>query len=265
MQELPHQFISIYGKALLGGIEVTLEDLVRAIAIDDSAHVLDHVQAVKEVLLEYDLALMPELTSGDMTTVRVLRQGQVPRKTQTEVVSEISRGESTTREFKSSLLYDRKRAAAMPETPKAELRSEDVTHSCLKTIAAFLATFGGVVHVGVNDAGECIGIEDDFCCLKDENGEKDIWELHLRNLVSSRFKDGDSVNNYVRVTFLEIDGRTVARLEVQRRRKLSFLRKKDADFRLYRRQGNRTIEVKIDEVEEFLEIRGKGVGETELT
>jgi hypothetical protein len=51
----------------------------------------------------------------------------------------------------------------------------------------------------------------------------------------------------------------VARIEVQKRRKLVFL-KKDGAFHLYVRQGNRTMEIPIDEVEDFLEIARKGRG-----
>jgi predicted HTH transcriptional regulator len=259
-QTLPHQFISIYTKALQGGTEVTLEELAKATGIDSTTHILDQVQSIRQILQEFELTLMPDLTSGEMTTIRVLRQVKILGNTQEEVVREISRGENTTHEYKSSLIYDHKRAAAGPSTPKTQLKSDEVTHSCLKTIGAFLAASGGVVYVGVNDAGQCIGIENDFYFLKQGNGDRDSWELHLRNLISSRFKDGDAVNNYVQIAFFEIQGKTIVRLEVQRRTKLSFL-KKDTDFGLYRRQGNRTIEVKIDEVEEFIELRRKEVEE----
>jgi hypothetical protein len=264
MQTLPRQFINIYTKALKGGTEVTLEELAKAIGIDSATHILDQVQLIRQILQQFELTLMPDLISGEMTTVRVLQQAKVSRKTQEEVVDEISRGENTTHEYKSSLMYDHKRAAAEPSAPKTQLKSDEVTHSCLKTVGAFLAASGGVIYVGVSDAGECIGIEDDFCFLKQGNGDRDSWELHLRSLISSRFKDGDSVNNYVQITFFEIHGKTIARLEVQQRTKLSFLKKdlkKDMDFGLYRRQGNRTIEVRIDEVEEFIELRRKEVGE----
>ena len=108
--------------------------------------------------------------------------------------------------------------------------------------------------MGVNNDGEYVGIESDFLLLKLGYGTRDDWELHLRNLVSSRFKDGAAVNNYVETNFVEIEQKVIARLHVQGRRQLSFL-KKDAGFALYCRQGNRTVEVKIDEIEELLELR----------
>jgi predicted HTH transcriptional regulator len=171
------------------------------------------------------------------------------------VLREIADGETSTREFKSSLIYDHKKATANPGMLTHDLKSDDVTHSCLKTIAAFLATAGGVLYAGIDDTGECVGIEFDFHFLKQGSHSKDSWELHLRNLITGRFKDGDSINDYVSVAFVEIGKeKTAARISVQRRRVLSFLMRNNA-FTLYRRQGPRTVEVVIEELEEFIEFR----------
>jgi len=69
-----------------------------------------------------------------------------------EVKELIARGESKTLEFKSTLRWNVK------ENRKDALQ---ITHAVLKTIAAFLNTEGGDLIIGVNDAGEVVGIEQD--------------------------------------------------------------------------------------------------------
>ena len=65
---------------------------------------------------------------------------------------DFKRGESKTLEFKSTLRWNTK-----------EDRKDDkvITHSALKTVAAFLNTDGGDLLIGVRDDGSIIGIERD--------------------------------------------------------------------------------------------------------
>lgn len=250
----PIDFLPIYTKAIQGGTEVTLQELIYALQLEGMPHVLEQVQSVKKTLAQCQLELLPDLTTGDLKNTRILRGLRGKNISPEVVISEISKGETVEQEFKSSLIYDVNRAAAAPSTPLSQLKSDEVAYSCLRTIAAFLTSTGGVLYVGVNDEDQCIGIEPDFLLLKHGQANADEWELHLRNLISTRFKDGVSVNDYVRIAFVKMQGKIVARLEVHKRKKLSFL-KKGEGFVLFRRQGNRTVEVKIDEIEEFLELR----------
>jgi len=246
-------FLIIFAKAIQGGTEITIEHLIAAIGFPERDHLLEKVRAVEQVLAESQLEISPPLTTGTLTTTRVLRP-KVPQPFSPEtLIGEIANGESATREFKSSLVYDHRRALAVPNTPLLQLRSEEVTHSCLRTIGAFLTCAGGLLLVGVNDGGVCIGIEPDYGLLGHEGGE-DRWEQHLRNLIRGRFLEGQSVNDYLEVRFVGVGRATVAVLRVQKRKKLSFL-KKGEGFCLYRRQGNTTVEVRMEEIEEFLDLR----------
>ncbi|GAI03385.1 unnamed protein product, partial [marine sediment metagenome] len=61
-----------------------------------------------------------------------------------------------------------------------------------KTIAAVSNAEGGTLLIGVNDDGEIIGLERDFTSLK---GNRDEFELHLRNLINNHFGKVFASNN----------------------------------------------------------------------
>lgn len=251
---LPLQFLGLYAKAVQGGTEVTLEGLSRALELEDTLPILDQLQIVKTTIGQCGLQLMPDFAAGALDTIRLLRPINRPTIDEAMVRTAICKGETATQEFKSSLLYDHKRAEAAPNTPLQELKAQSVLYSCLKTVAAFLTCGGGGIYVGIGDDEQVIGIQFDFRLLKGGNGDPDAWELELRNHIEGRFKDGNLANDYVVVDFVPIDNVTIAHVVVQGRCQLSFL-KKDASWALYRRQGNRSVEVTIDEVEEFLSFR----------
>ncbi len=82
----------------------------------------------------------------------------------------VAAGEDEYHEFKATLRWD------IRESRVNKVLEEVV----LKTIAAFNNKEGGMLIIGASDDGEVIGLEDDYNCLKD--GDKDKFELHLRNL-----------------------------------------------------------------------------------
>ncbi|MGH8018188.1 MAG: AlbA family DNA-binding domain-containing protein [Opitutaceae bacterium] len=54
----------------------------------------------------------------------------------------------------------------------------------MKTVAAFANSQGGTLLIGVDDAGNILGLEHDYLSLQD--GNRDKFELHLRNLLTDR-------------------------------------------------------------------------------
>lgn len=84
-----------------------------------------------------------------------------------DIANEIAAGEGKGREFKSTLRWN----------IRAERNDEVITHSCLKTIAAFLNTDGGVLFIGIDDDGNPLGLDlDNF-----QNDDKFL--LHLMNVI----------------------------------------------------------------------------------
>jgi predicted HTH transcriptional regulator len=162
----------------------------------------------------------------------------------------VNQGESDLREFKSSLLFDHKRAQRQPGVKPRDCKSDEVLFSTLKTVAAFLNSEGGTLVVGVSDSGEVLGLEYDFQLQETPNADK--WELHIRNIIKSRFLDGGAINDYVRITVLEISGKQIAQIDVLPRPDISFVTKESREYCVFRRQGNSTTQVQITEFEEFL-------------
>ena len=247
------KFLKLYAAATSSSCETTLQELIDSLELGETGFVLEQIEEVRQRLSALSLELAPGLTSGDLTSYRILRSSSRRLHDTESVQAEIALGESSHREFKSSLFYDVKRAEAVPTTPLEQLKSTEVLRSSLKTVAAFLTCGGGTLFLGVTDSASCCGIERDFLLMK--GGNADVWESELRSNIVGKFEGGVAVNDYVELTFIQASGLTVARLEVQGRRKLSFIRGKDGAFGLYRRQGNRSVAVPINEIEEFLQFR----------
>ncbi len=243
----------IVSKVLTSGCEVTLESLITD--LDAKGMALDQLDEVRRFVSEWSFDLIPPLTTGDFRTTRILRSQNRNQHTPETILLELRQGETSDRECKASLHYDHKRAVSAPEILLQQLRSEAVLCSALKTVAAFMNSGGGVLFVGVSDDLLPIGLREDCLLLGYPDFDADKWQLELRNQITGKFKDGIPVNDYIEVVFVELEGRWVARVNVLARKRLAFL-KHDGGIHLYRRQGNRTAEVKIDEVEDFLEMRG---------
>jgi len=240
--------------ALTVGCEINLGELIEALKVEGM--LLDQLNTVKQFVSDWSFEIAPPLTQGDFSTPRIMRTQRRAQHSLDTVLQEIRQGESVCREFKSSLLYDYKRAVAVPDTPLPQLKSSAVLFSTLKTIAAFLNSDGGVLFVGVSDSAETLGLANDCLLLGREEPDLDKWHLEVRSQITGKFKDGALINDYVDVSFVESGGKHIARIQILPKKKLSFMKAEEGNgFRLFRRQGNRTMEVLIEEVEDFLVYR----------
>ena len=99
------------------------------------------------------------------------------------VVELIEQGENSSLELKTTIRWDLK-------LNQINKKLEDVV---LKTIAAFSNGEGGTLIIGVNDDGEIEGLHHDYATLT--NGDKDKFELHLRNLLNKEYGVDFATNN----------------------------------------------------------------------
>lgn len=247
-------FPTIVSAALTTGYEVSLYTLIDV--IKPPGLLLEQVEVVRKLIAEWSLDIKPPLTEGDLLSIRVLHGKTSLSHTPESVTQELQQGEMSTKEFKSSLLYDHNRASSVPTTPLQQLKSDAVLHSSLKSIAAFLNTSGGILFIGVTDDAHIIGLCEDCKLWGHTEFDADKWQLEFRNYLTGKFKDGAQINDYVTVHFIEISQSWIARIQVLPRKRLSFL-KNEKTFHLYRRQGNRTMEVLIEDIEEFLDARDR--------
>jgi hypothetical protein len=118
--------------------------------------------------------------------------------------------ESKTLEFKSSLRWNLK-----------EDRQDDkaITHSVLKTIAAFLNTDGGDLLIGVADDRNVIGVEHDRL----ENDDK--FMRHLSQVVRNGL--GDRAGTCIDPKMQIVEGKTVCLVSCQRSPEPVFLKWKE--------------------------------------
>ena len=113
------------------------------------------------------------------------------------LISEIARGESLHLEFKSSLRWHIHKKS----------HDEVITHACLKTIAAFLNSEGGVLLIGVEDRGGICGIDHDGF----PNDDKFL--LHLYNYIQEWL--GNQHATRVKTAVISVKGKKVCRVECQ--------------------------------------------------
>lgn len=195
---------------------------------------------------------------------RRLLSSAAPAASEHRIRDEVKHGEDQTTEYKSSLSCCLRTLAAKDDLHPHQYKSADVEDSCLTAIAGMMNTTGGVILVGVTDDQRVIGLSPDFRAL--EVNSTDRWLLYLRSKILSCFIDGRVVSSHVRVTFSDVDGLLVARLAVQARVTLTFLKNFEhpkCPPRLLRRLDNQTIEVTATELEEFFEQRFASHSQTE--
>lgn len=245
-----------------GLVEKTLYELFDIFDPLQECLELERLVLIKEKLEKFNLLLIPDLTKGDFNTVRtVIVKRQIQEITFEFAVIEIGQGESDRLEFKSSLLYDYKKVQSNQNLATEEKWSDSVLYSTLKTIAAFLNSGGGVLYLGVADDGTILGIEADF--IFNRTRDADTWQLFFREKIKSSFRDGGMINDWVTFSILSSGSKTIARVVVTSRSELSYIhmpdgvRPADSKYRLFRRQGNRTANTDIYELEDFIKSRGE--------
>jgi type I restriction enzyme, R subunit len=160
-----------------------------------------------------------------------------------EVTELIARGESKTLEFKSTLRWNIKEAHKDPER---------VTYAVLKTIAAFLNTEGGDLLIGVTDAGEVVGIE------QDQFESNDRFMLHLAQVVRNGL--GDRASTCIDPRIQKVNGKSVCLVACQRSPEPVFLKWKDltpdapeGDF--YVRSGPGSVKLTPESAAEYINTR----------
>ena len=231
--------------------ERTRNELFDALGLNDGDYFLTKLAAADRALRECGIEVQPRLQDEPPEGVFLLRQVDAGVPSEAVVLDRLARLESSLQEFKSTYWCDFRRLSNQPGVDSQELRSESVKHSALKSIAGFLTTGGGTLFIGVDDAGVVLGLQPDLRILSHRRRNVDQLINNIRTDIADRFLDGDTVNDYVTITTVDIGDAQILQLAVASRRRLSFLASPGRDHQLFRRQGNRTTTVKLYELEEF--------------
>jgi hypothetical protein len=233
------------------GCSYSIRSLIQMLEIEPDKGLLEQIDSLVLILADHGISIIPALPEGDLEMDRGLvfsKDLDIGGRSEIEFLIAEQEGEQL--EFKSTFFVDLKKYRSNPKLPVKEYKSSDVSHSAIKTIAAFLNTKGGTLLIGVEDNGNPIGLSNDHilpeCCNEDK------WQLAVRSVIESSFKDGKAVNSYVRVLFCEIgENVRIAAIKVSPRKATAFTKNPAGGHDLYTRNGNRTDKLDITQAEDF--------------
>ena len=149
-------------------------------------------------------------------------------------------------EFKSTMRYS-------VTEHQVDRKLEDVI---LKTVSAFNNSDGGKLLIGVSDDKEILGLQNDYNTLKE--GNRDHFELHLRNLLNNSFSK-EYISTNVRIHFPIVEDEEVCLVDIKYGTKPLFMEVKDRNGnkhkKFYVRSGNSSQELDIVETSEYIKKR----------
>lgn len=237
--------------ALTQPTEITLATLIEEYGFSEM-NTLEALQSLQRALDEWEMVLEPSIGLGTLDELRVLT-GANQTETERRVRNDIVQGEGQRLEFKQSLALDvDKHLKGGVEIAKCY--SDEVLLSALKTVAGFMNTLGGVLLIGVDDDGEPVSILREFPIVCPKGNEScDGWELAFRGKVEQFFLEGGSLQAYIEINFGIIDGHQIARLTIGPRSRLTFMTVGGQE-RLYLRVGNRTQNIRLSQIEDYLQV-----------
>lgn len=235
--------------------ERTIDELFDALEIPDGEPFLIKLAKVTDVLNQCEIEARPKLQDGAQGDVHLLQKRELLLPSESEVLNSISNLESATQELKTTYWCDYNRLQHQEDATCAQLRSNPVKHSALKAIAGFLTTGGGTLYIGVADNGEIVGLDPDLSLLDERHRTIDGLINIIKTDISDKFYEGNSVNDYVEIYSIDVDGKTILVVVVSSRHTMSFLRQSGPEYYPYRRQENRTTKIEYCNFEEFLEWR----------
>ncbi len=192
----------------------------------------DFLEARREMLSEHLNQFLENITKTEDVQV----------KTTTEDL--ILEGESEELELKSSLRWNY----------KAEMIDKKMEGVIMKSISAFGNGQGGKLIIGVNDEGDVLGLDYDFNSL---GGNKDEFELHLRNLINSSFGKVFATNN-LKIDFESINNKDVCVIDIKKSSKPLYVEVSENNTKskkFYVRSGNTSQELEINDVSDYIEGR----------
>jgi hypothetical protein len=148
----------------------------------------------------------------------------------------IRSGESDKVEFKSTLRFNL-------YTGKF---GKEIEHAALKTIAAFLNAWGGILFIGVDDKQDILGLDNDAF----ENDDKAL--LHLTQLINDRL--GSHFMQFVNCSVETVDSKKIMRIDVSPSNQPAYLTTNNEEF-FYVRTGPSTTDLKPSMIYDYIDNR----------
>jgi len=222
-------------------LEDARQNIWMAVMVPESDIVGD-VGRRRTLLLLFGLALVLVSAGGAVWLSRRYArmlgdvQSAATETTEEDVLALIARGENRYIEFKSTL-----RMNLHSKKPGKEIEL-----AWLKGVAAFLNTDGGTLLLGVTDAGEVTGLEQDVF----ENDDK--CRLHFKNLVATHI--GAEMSKYIRFRLVRVAGKTVGVVHCSRSSEPVFLKNGNKEA-FYIRNGPSSDELPVSKALKYIKNR----------
>jgi len=153
-----------------------------------------------------------------------------------EISTILQVGENDKIEFKSTLRWNL-------HTDKADAKIEN---SCLKTIAGYLNSDGGVLLIGVDDNGQVLDLK------QDQFANEDKLLLHWNNLLKTHL--GVEFAQFIRSQVYDLNEQRILIVQCLRSAKPVFFRRSNEEV-FYIRTGNGTNQLKPSEIIAYLDQR----------
>lgn len=149
----------------------------------------------------------------------------------------IAAGEGQFVEFKASLMWDYYRQAV----------NKDLYEPVMKNLVAFMNTSGGALLIGVSDAGEVLGLEQDFSALPKKNvdGFENAFNMAFNSMIGVEFRQ------FVALAFEQIGEQTICRLSVAPSRVPVYLTFKGKEA-FYIRAGNTSQPLTVSQAARYI-------------
>lgn len=151
----------------------------------------------------------------------------------------ISEGETRRIEFKSTLRWC--------------LNSEKIQPYCekevIKTISAFMNSYGGILLIGVGDNGEILGLENDYKTFS-KRKDKDRFSQHLSHLIDDKI--GIENSTYWKEEFISLEKKEICIVKVKQSSNPVFTKVNKVDDEFYVRSGTTTKSLNYSQTHEYI-------------
>jgi serine/threonine protein kinase len=155
-----------------------------------------------------------------------------------DLESLISHGESATLEFKQTMRWD----------VEAGKTSAEILKMAVKAVCSFLNSDGGTLLIGVTDAGDLTGLDDDLAALADTT--LDAFERAFRQGLTNGL-DPDA-GHLVMISFPTVRGIQICRADVKPAPRPVFLVSKGAPPEFRVRKGNASPALDVKDAYEYI-------------
>jgi len=196
-----------------------------------------HLYGLTEEEFAHILSTFPLVAQETKDAALEAYRELTPKPGDPEILLLITRGESSTLEFKSTARWDVKEGKKNP-------KMEEII---VKTVTAFLNSTGGTLLIGVADDGTVLGLEADYRTLG-ERSNADGFEQWLTQLLGKHL--GFAVAPLLTVSFHEVDGKQVCRVTVRPSPKPVWV-KTEGQEHFYVRTNNSSRALSAREAQEY--------------